>query len=160
LVFLQYFNANRDGWDPAVINGFAVERAVIQPNLAGIASTGGQTPDLVAALMRDFIALCEALRLDTIDLVGFSLGGAIAQQTALDQRQQIRADLGRHALLRCGSESGSAALSRLLQGCSLASQILLSCPSTCAGSYTRFGHGRRLGLLAFGRLSSRNAALR
>ncbi len=90
LVFLQYLNANMDGWDPTVINGFAAEREVILFNNAGVASSGGETPDTVSEMTKNLVAFVGALGLKEIDVVGFSLGGMIAQQLALDYPKLVR----------------------------------------------------------------------
>jgi pimeloyl-ACP methyl ester carboxylesterase len=49
LVFLQYFNASMDDWDPFVTNGFALDHDVILFDNAGVASSGGETPGTVLA---------------------------------------------------------------------------------------------------------------
>ena len=74
-----------DGWDPIVTNGLAADHEVILFNNAGIASSGGNTPDNVSDLAKLCAAFCRALGLEAVNLVGFSLGGMIAQQLALDQ---------------------------------------------------------------------------
>ena len=44
LLFLNYFAANMDNWDPKVTNGFAAERDVILFDNAGVGSSTGETP--------------------------------------------------------------------------------------------------------------------
>jgi len=39
LLFLQYFNANLDGWDPAVTNGLAADHEVILFDNAGVGAS-------------------------------------------------------------------------------------------------------------------------
>ena len=41
LLFLNYFAANMDDWDPKVTNGFAVERDVILFYNAGVGTSSG-----------------------------------------------------------------------------------------------------------------------
>ena len=41
LLFLQYFNANMDGWDPAVTNSLAADDEVILFDNAGVGASGG-----------------------------------------------------------------------------------------------------------------------
>lgn len=84
LLFLGYFNSNMDAWDPAVTNGLAKEHELILFDNAGVAASGGQTPPSVREMTEDCFAFCRALGLKAIDIVGFSLGGMIAQQMALD----------------------------------------------------------------------------
>jgi len=73
LVFLQYFNANMDDWDPAVTNGFAADHEVVLFNNAGVASSGGETPATVLEMTRHCVAFCNALGLGSngINVVGF-----------------------------------------------------------------------------------------
>src|ERR1700747_3405713 len=90
LLFLQYFNANMDDWDPSVTNGFARDRDVILFDNAGIGSSGGETPSTVVEMARQVVAFCHALGLKEIDAFGFSLGGMIVQQLAYDHPEMFR----------------------------------------------------------------------
>lgn len=90
LVFLQHFTGNLDNWDPAVTDGFAQDREVIIFDNAGIASSTGTTPDTVAGMARDAVTFIEALGLEKVDLLGFSIGGMVAQQIALDRPELVR----------------------------------------------------------------------
>jgi hypothetical protein len=69
LLFLQYFNANMDDWDPFVTNGFALDRDVILFDNAGIASSGGDTPSTVVEMAREVVAFCHALGLKEIAFI-------------------------------------------------------------------------------------------
>lgn len=84
IVFIQYFNANMDGWDPAVVNGFAADHDVVLFDNAGVASSGGETPSTVSEMTQHCVAFCRALGFAKINVLGFSLGGMIAQQLACD----------------------------------------------------------------------------
>ena len=79
LLFLEYFNSNMDGWDPSVTNSLARDHEVILFDNAGVAASGGETPDTVAEMTRHCVAFCRGLGLISIHIVGFSLGGMIAQ---------------------------------------------------------------------------------
>jgi pimeloyl-ACP methyl ester carboxylesterase len=89
LVFLNYFSGNLDDWDPQVTDGLAAEYDVILFDNAGVASSGGETPGTVSEMTRDALAFCDALDLKKINPVGFSLGGMIAQQLALDHPDRV-----------------------------------------------------------------------
>ena len=102
LLFLGYFNSNMDGWDPVVTNSLAADREVILFNNAGVASSGGETPATVAEMTEHCVAFCCALGLDAIIPVGFSLGGMIAQQLALEHPQLVK----RLILLGTGPRGG------------------------------------------------------
>jgi pimeloyl-ACP methyl ester carboxylesterase len=90
LLFLNYFAANMDDWDPKVTNGFAAEREVILFDNVGVGNSSGQTPSTVAAMTKDCIEFRRALDLRNIDVVGFSLGGMIAQQLAFEYPDMVR----------------------------------------------------------------------
>ena len=90
LLFLNYFAANMDNWDPKVTNSFAAEREVILIDNAGVGSSTGETPSTVAAMTKDCVEFCRALDLRNIDVVGFSLGGMIAQQLAFEYPGTVR----------------------------------------------------------------------
>jgi pimeloyl-ACP methyl ester carboxylesterase len=83
LVLLQHFRGNLDNWDPGLLDTLAGEREVITFNNVGVASTGGTTPNTVTEMARDAIVFIDALKLDVVDLLGFSLGGFVAQEIAL-----------------------------------------------------------------------------
>jgi pimeloyl-ACP methyl ester carboxylesterase len=102
LLFLNYFAANMDEWDPKVTNGFAVERDVILFDNAGVGNSSGETPSTVAAMTKDCVDFCRALDLKNFDLVGFSLGGMVAQQLAFEYPDMIR----RMILLGTGPRGG------------------------------------------------------
>ncbi len=90
LVLLQHFTGNMDNWDPAVTDGFARDSEVILFNNAGISTTNGETPTSVAGMARDAAAFIDALGLTSCDLLGFSLGGMVAQQLAIDRPRLVR----------------------------------------------------------------------
>jgi pimeloyl-ACP methyl ester carboxylesterase len=90
LLLLNYFSANLDKWDPKVTNGFAAERDVILFDYPGIGGSSGKTPSTVAALTKAFVEFCRALDQIRIDILGFSLGGMIAQQLAADHPEMVR----------------------------------------------------------------------
>ena len=90
LLFLQYFNSNMDGWDPAVTNSLAANHEVILFDNAGVAASGGETPNTVVEMTQDCVAFCGELGLKAIHIVGFSLGGMIAQQLALDHPHLVQ----------------------------------------------------------------------
>ncbi|MGW4488946.1 alpha/beta fold hydrolase [Amycolatopsis sp. NPDC004368] len=101
LVLLNHITAVLDDWDPAVVDGFAAERRVIVVDLRGVGGSGGTTPDSIEAMAADTVAFLEALGLDTADLLGFSLGGMVAQAVA-----QQRPDLVRRIVLAGTSPAG------------------------------------------------------
>jgi pimeloyl-ACP methyl ester carboxylesterase len=102
LVFMQYFSGNLDDWDPQVTDGFAADHDVILFDNAGVGSSGGETPGTVSEMTRHAVAFCGALGLKRVNAVGFSLGGMIAQQLALDYPDRVN----RIVLLGTGPRGG------------------------------------------------------
>jgi pimeloyl-ACP methyl ester carboxylesterase len=102
LLLLNYWAANMDDWDPKITNGFAAERDVIILDYPGIGSSIGENPSTVAAMTKDFVGTCRALDLKSFDVVGFSLGGMIAQQLAFEYPDMVR----RIILLGTGPRGG------------------------------------------------------
>lgn len=90
LLMLNYFAAHMDNWDPAITNGFAAEGEVILLDYPGVGSSTGETPRTVEAMTAQLVAFCRALDLNVFDVMGFSLGGMIAQQLAVEHSDTVR----------------------------------------------------------------------
>jgi pimeloyl-ACP methyl ester carboxylesterase len=84
LIFLQHFTGNMDSWDPAVVNGLSENNRVIVFDNAGVGRSGGVTPDNVEQMTADAARFISALGYTTVNLLGYSLGGFIAQRLAAD----------------------------------------------------------------------------
>jgi pimeloyl-ACP methyl ester carboxylesterase len=84
LIFLQHFTGNMDSWDPAVVNGLSKNRPVVVFDNAGVGKSTGVTPNNVDQMTEDASAFMSALGLKTVDLLGYSLGGMIAQKLAAE----------------------------------------------------------------------------
>jgi pimeloyl-ACP methyl ester carboxylesterase len=90
LVFNMHFTGTMDHWDPAVTDGFAKDREVILFNNAGVSSSSGEVPTSVEEMAVNAVAFIEALGLTRVDLLGFSLGGLIAQEIAITEPGLVR----------------------------------------------------------------------
>lgn len=90
IVCLQHFTGTLDNWDPIIINGLAKERPVVTIDNTGIGNSGGTTPDNVQDMARDAIKIITALNITKCDLLGFSLGGFIAQTLAVSKPELFR----------------------------------------------------------------------
>jgi pimeloyl-ACP methyl ester carboxylesterase len=90
LVFNQHFTGTMDHWDPAVTDGLATTRDVILFNNAGISSTSGEVPASVEEMAADAAAFIKALGLPKVDVLGFSLGGFVAQALTLANPGLVR----------------------------------------------------------------------
>lgn len=90
VVFLHHLMAVLDDWDPRVINGIATQRRVIAFDNRGVGGSGGSVPRTIEEMGRDAIAFIRALGLQQVDLLGFSLGGGVAQMIALQAPELVR----------------------------------------------------------------------
>src|SRR6476469_1339319 len=83
LVLFMHFTGTMDHWDPLVTDGLAATREVILFNNAGISSTSGEVPTSVDEMAANAAAFIMALGLAKVDILGFSLGGLVAQEVTL-----------------------------------------------------------------------------
>jgi pimeloyl-ACP methyl ester carboxylesterase len=90
LVFNMHFTGTMDHWDPMVTDGLAATREVILFNNAGISSTNGEVPASVEEMAANAAAFIKALGLKQVDALGFSIGGFVAQEIALQVPELVR----------------------------------------------------------------------
>jgi pimeloyl-ACP methyl ester carboxylesterase len=90
LVFMPHYRAGMDHWDPAVTDGFAASRPVILFDNAGVSGSSGQTPNTMEAMAENAAKFVGALNLSTVDVLGHSIGGYIAQTLALLHPTTVR----------------------------------------------------------------------
>jgi pimeloyl-ACP methyl ester carboxylesterase len=102
LLFLQHFRGGMDNWDPLLTDGFARDRPVILFNNAGVASSSGEAPSTIDAMADHVATFVNALGLTKVDVLGFSIGGYVAQAFALHHSQLVR----RLMLLGTGPRAG------------------------------------------------------
>jgi pimeloyl-ACP methyl ester carboxylesterase len=104
LVLLHHFRGNLDNWDPALTDALAAEREVIVVDYPGVGSSTGEPSRSIADTARRMIGFGDALGLDRIDLLGFSIGGFVAQ---------VRPTLIRRLVLAATGPKGGARHARL-----------------------------------------------
>ncbi|MGQ0579249.1 MAG: alpha/beta fold hydrolase [Betaproteobacteria bacterium] len=90
LVCLQHFMGRMDNWDPTHTNRLAQDRPVVLVDYRGVGRSSGETPDSMQGMGRDIIAFIRALGAKQVDIFGFSIGGMVAQQIALDAPELVR----------------------------------------------------------------------
>ncbi len=90
IVLLHHLTAVLDDWDPKLVDGLAAEHYVIAFDNRGVGESGGSTPASVAETARDAVAFIRALGLNKVDLLGFSLGGFVAQVLAHEHPDLVR----------------------------------------------------------------------
>jgi pimeloyl-ACP methyl ester carboxylesterase len=90
LVCLQHFTGTLDNWDPAVTDPLASGREVILFDSAGVGRSTGSVPNTVAGMAAHGLDFLDGLGLSNCDVLGFSLGGMVAQQMARDRPSIFR----------------------------------------------------------------------
>src|SRR5258705_12676595 len=90
IVFNQHYIGTMDYWDPAVTDGLARGREVILFNNAGVSSSSGGVPTTFEQMGANAVAFSQALGLTKMDVLGFSIGGMVAQEIALQAPSLVR----------------------------------------------------------------------
>jgi pimeloyl-ACP methyl ester carboxylesterase len=90
LVFFQHFTGTMDNWDPLLTNRLAEGRPVVLFDNAGIGRSTGKTPTNFVDVARDALAFIGTLDAPLVDLFGFSIGGFVAQEVALQAPHLVR----------------------------------------------------------------------
>jgi pimeloyl-ACP methyl ester carboxylesterase len=89
LLCLQHFTGTMDNWDPAVTDPLAHGREVILFENAGVGRSSGSMPTTMAGMAAHALALLDGLGIKMCDVLGFSLGGVVAQQMALERPRPL-----------------------------------------------------------------------
>ena len=108
VVLLHHLTAVLDDWDPRTIDSLGQKHRVIVFDNRGVGGSKGATPDTIDDMATDAVAFIRALGLTKIDLLGFSLGGFIAQVIA-----QKHPDLVRKMILAGTSAAGGEGVSNV-----------------------------------------------
>src|SRR6266516_4274117 len=105
LVLLQHFRGNLDNWDPALIDALTADRRVVTFDNVGVGATTGSTPNTLEAMAHGAIAFLEAMDLQRVDLLGFSIGSFVTQEIAI-----VRPDRLRRVVLASSAPQGAAGM--------------------------------------------------
>jgi pimeloyl-ACP methyl ester carboxylesterase len=108
VVLLHHLTAVLDDWNPRTIDSLAQKHRAIAFNNRGVGGSKGATPDTIDDMATDAAAFIRALGLTKTDLLGFSLGGFIAQVIA-----QKHPDLVRKMILAGTSAAGGEGVSNV-----------------------------------------------
>ena len=90
VIMLNHWGAVLDNFDPRIVDGLAATRPVIALDYRGVGASGGKAPLTVTEMAEDAIAFIHALGFDQVDLLGFSLGGFVAQDIVLKEPDLVR----------------------------------------------------------------------
>jgi pimeloyl-ACP methyl ester carboxylesterase len=90
LLCLQHFTGTLDNWDPAVTDPLALGRDMILFESAGLGRSTGAVPENISGMAAHALAFIDALSLKRVDILGYSLGGMVTQQIALERPSIFR----------------------------------------------------------------------
>ncbi|WP_229848689.1 alpha/beta fold hydrolase, partial [Kitasatospora griseola] len=90
VIFLTHLAAVLDNWDPRVVDGIAARHRVITFDSRGVGASTGSTPKTIEKMADDAVTFIRALELDQVDILGFSMGGMVAQVIAQNEPQLVR----------------------------------------------------------------------
>jgi len=152
VIFLTHLAAVLDNWDPRVVDGIAAKHRVITFDNRGVGASSGSTPNTIEAMAKDAVAFIRALDLDQVDLLGFSMGGMIAQVIAADEPQLVR----KLILAGTGPAGGQGIenVTRIAHFDTVRALLTLQDPKQFL-FFTRTSNGRRAGKEFLARLKER-----
>jgi len=154
VVFVTHLAAVLDNWDPRVVDGIAAKHRVITFDNRGVGASTGTTPKTIQAMAKDAVTFIRALGLHQVDLLGFSMGGMIAQVIAQDEPQLVR----KLILAGTGPAGGEGItnVTRLSHLDTVRALLTLQDPKQFL-FFTRTPDGRRAGKEFLARLKERTA---
>jgi pimeloyl-ACP methyl ester carboxylesterase len=152
LVLVTHLAAVLDNWDPRVVDGLATRHRVITFDNRGVGATAGTTPKTIQAMAKDAVTFIKALGLTQVDLLGFSMGGMIAQVIVQDEPQLVR----KLILAGTGPAGGEGIVNvtRISNLDTVRALLTLQDPKQFL-FFTRTPNGRRAGKEFLGRLKER-----
>jgi pimeloyl-ACP methyl ester carboxylesterase len=90
LILFNDASDSMDAWDPSFLTGLASNHTVIVFDQRGIAnSTVGSKPYTYPQLANDTAGLLDALKIPKADIMGYSLGGHIAQAFTISYPEKV-----------------------------------------------------------------------
>lgn len=90
VIFLNHLAAVLDNWDPRVVDGIASQHRVITFDNRGVGASDGSAPSSINEMATDAVAFIRALGFEQVDLLGFSMGGFVAQVIAKEHPELVR----------------------------------------------------------------------
>jgi pimeloyl-ACP methyl ester carboxylesterase len=90
VVCLVHLAAVLDNWDPRIVDGLATKHYVVTFDNRGIGATSGSPANSIEQMAKDAITFITAMGFEKVDLLGFSMGGMIAQEIVLMKPQLVR----------------------------------------------------------------------
>ncbi len=154
LVFFIHFVATMDDWDPALINPLAEKYPILLLDNKGVGGSSGTVPTSVEEMGDDAVTLIQALGYKKINLLGFSIGGFIAQNVAAKHPELVN-----KLILAGTSPKGGKSITDILQHLGQAQQEEPTNPRLSL-FFPKTESGRAAGLAYTERLKKRKTEMR
>src|SRR5262245_24705699 len=90
LLMLNRFRGTMDSWDPVLVTSLARQHRVIVFDSLGVGESGGDVPPSVETMADFAAAVMRTLGVESADILGWSIGGFLAQVLALKSPRLIR----------------------------------------------------------------------
>ncbi|MBD2682750.1 MULTISPECIES: alpha/beta fold hydrolase [Nostoc] len=90
LLLIQRLRGTMDDWDPLFLERLAQNHQVILFNNTGISSSNGKVASTITDMAVDAEHFVKALGYEQVDILGWSLGGMVAQTMAIKYPKLIR----------------------------------------------------------------------
>jgi pimeloyl-ACP methyl ester carboxylesterase len=154
VIFVTHLAAVLDNWDPRVVDGIAAKHRVITFDNRGVGASTGTTPKTIQEMADDAVMFIRALGLTKVDLLGFSMGGMIAQVIIQDEP-----DLVRKLILAGTGPAGGEGIKNVtkLSNIDTVRAVFTFQDPKQFLFFTRTANGRRAGKAFLGRLKERTA---
>ena len=115
ILFVQGAGAIGGAWRPQVDNLREAFNCVTFDNRGIGQSTAGAPALTIEQMAKDALALCDELGLESVHIVGHSMGGLIAQELALAAPRRVRS-LALLCTFACGQEATKTSLRTVCMG--------------------------------------------
>lgn len=89
LLCLQHFTGTLDNWDPAIVDALAADREIILFENAGVGGSSGDVPESIDGMVEHALRFVDAIGLKKFHILGYSLGGFLAQNIALSRPDAV-----------------------------------------------------------------------
>lgn len=90
IVLIHGFGGSMDIWDPTLLNDLSENRTVIVFNNRGVGNTTlGEKNYTIEQLAEDTAGLLDVLEIENADVLGWSMGGMIAQELVLNHPDKV-----------------------------------------------------------------------
>ena len=80
LLLFVHLAANLDNWRPELLDLLAEKHRIITFDYCGVGLSEGEQPLSIAQMAKDSLQFIDALQLDKVHLLGFSMGGFVVQE--------------------------------------------------------------------------------